>query len=107
METASLLAWVFTALLLFLTVVCALAGSGRIPRNHLIGMRLPPINQSDVAWRAGHAAGTLPSAVAFLLAMALTLIGLIAPMAYIGSIVVFVAGFVWTVVRGSRAARTS
>jgi hypothetical protein len=98
------LAWLFTALLLFMAVVCIAAGRGLIPVNHLIGIRFPPLQRDEAAWRAGHAAGVLPSLVAFAIALVCSLIGLVAPAADYGVLVAFVGGVVWVVVRAIRAA---
>ena len=63
--------------------------------------------RSDNAWHAGHAAGVVPSAVAFVVAIISSLIGLGAPNAYWGAIVACVVGFMMVVIRGSAAARAT
>jgi hypothetical protein len=104
MSVVPILAWLFTALLLFLEAVCIAASRGGIPVNHIIGVRLPPVMRTAATWRAGHAAGILPAAVAFVIALICSVIGLAAPGAYIGAIVAFVGGFVWVCIRSIGAA---
>jgi len=65
----TLLGWVFTGLLLVLVVTCIAASRGAIPLNHYFGVRLPVLMRSNAAWRAGHAAGGVPAAIAFVVAL--------------------------------------
>ncbi|MGA7203933.1 MAG: hypothetical protein WBX27_04795 [Specibacter sp.] len=102
-----MLAWLFTALMLVLVVVCIAAGRGAIPVNHLIGVRIPALKRSPGAWRAGHAAGVFPAGVAFIVGLVFSLFGFVTPMAYWGSIVAFLGGVVWVFIRASRAAKAS
>jgi hypothetical protein len=104
MGVVPVLAWLFTALLLFLEAVCVAASRGAIRLNHIIGVRLPPVMRSEATWRAGHAAGILPASIAFAVALVCCLIGIAAPPFYIGAIIAFVGGFVWVVVRSIAAA---
>ncbi|WP_223692334.1 SdpI family protein [Leifsonia poae] len=83
---------------------CVAAGHGRIPLNHLVGIRLPSLLRSETAWRAGHEAAVTPAIVASALALVFSVIGLFAPLAYVGAIVVFVGGVSWVFVRASKAA---
>ena len=103
----TLLGWVFTGLLLVLVVTCIAASRGALPLNHYFGVRLPALMRSDAAWRAGHAAGAVPAAIAFAVALVCSAIGLAAPAAYWGSIVAMAGGVVWVFVRASGAANAS
>jgi hypothetical protein len=103
----TVLGWVFTGLLLLLVVTCIAASRGAIPLNVFFGVRLPPLMRSDAAWRAGHAAGVVPAVIAFVVALVCSAIGIVAPVAYWGSIVAMVGGVVWVFVRASRAANAS
>jgi len=47
-----------------LIVVGRLAAMGRLPRNPLVGIRLPSTLRSQEAWRAGHVAGATALTVA-------------------------------------------
>ncbi|MES2171399.1 MAG: hypothetical protein V4479_11860 [Actinomycetota bacterium] len=97
----TILAWTFTALLLFLLIVSILAGRGVIPLNHLIGIRLPALTWGDGAWRAGHRAAVMPAAIAFAVALVFALGGLITPWAYLVAIAAFVIGFACAAIRAS------
>lgn len=102
-----MLAWLFTALLLVLVVVCIAAGRGSIPVNHLVGVRIPALKRSESAWRAGHAAGVFPALVAFVFGLVFSLLGLATTAAYWGSIVAFIGGVVWVFIRASSAAKAA
>jgi hypothetical protein len=97
----TLLGWIFTGLLLALLVISILAGQGTLPLNGLVGIRLPALMSSDERWRAGHQAAVVPSVIIFVVALAFSLLGLIAPVAYIVTIVAFVGGFAWVTIRAS------
>lgn len=101
----TVLAWVFTVLLLVLAVTCVVAGRGRLARNRYFGVKLPALERSDEAWRAGHAAAVLPAMVAFVVAAVASIVGLIAPAIYCVTIVVAIAGVVWVFARATAAAR--
>lgn len=107
MNGLSIITWVFTGLLLVLVVVCVAAGRGAIPRNRLIGVRIPALQRSAAAWRVGHAAGVLPATVALAAALVFSLVGLAVPIADVGSLIAFVAGLVWVLARASKAANAS
>ena len=62
---------------------------------------------SDTAWRAGHTAAILPSTIAFLVALACSIVGLTEPLFAIGSLLAFAGGFGWVAVRASHAARAA
>lgn len=105
--TPSLLAglgWLFTALLLVLVLVGVAAGRGAIPRNHLVGVRLPPLLRNDVAWRAGHRAAVLPAGCAFAVALIGSAASFALPAASWIAIAAFATGVVWVLIRSSRAA---
>lgn len=106
MELA-ILAWVFTALLLLLSIASFAAGRGAIPLNHFFGIRIPALKRSAAAWRAGHAAALIPAAVTFLVSLICALLGAATPAFYWGSIVAFVGGLVWVLARATRAAKNS
>jgi hypothetical protein len=95
---------VFTGLLLLLVVVCFAAGRGAIPVNSFVGIRIPALKRSEAAWRAGHAAAVMPAVIAFVIAGMCSGIGLVAPVAYWGTIVAMVGGVIWVFVRATRAA---
>ncbi|MGA1838632.1 SdpI family protein [Herbiconiux sp. 11R-BC] len=100
----ALLGWVFTGLLLVLLIACVAAGQGVLRRNHVFGVRFPAMMRSDAAWRRGHLAGVLPAGIAFAVAAICSTVGLSVPLAYGGTIVAFVGGVIWVVLRASRAA---
>lgn len=100
----TLLGWLFTGLLLFLVLVSVLASRGTIPLNHLIGIRIPAVTSSDAAWRAGHRSAVIPAIIVFVVALVFSLLGLIAPVAYVVVIVAFVGGFIRVAIRASVAA---
>lgn len=99
-----LLAWVFTFLLLVLLLTCIAAGRGTLRKNHGFGVRLPALMRSDSAWRVGHLAGVMPSAVTFVVAIVASVIGLAIPATYYLSILAFVVGVIWVFARASSAA---
>lgn len=101
-----LLGWVFTGLLLLLLITCLIAGRGSLPLNPFFGVRIPTVMRDARTWRAGHAAGVLPAAVTFVVALLCSGIGLAIPGFYWGAIGVFVVGVVWVFIRASSAART-
>jgi len=101
------LAWVFTGLLLVMVVVSALAGRGVIPLNHLVGIRIPPVERSDAAWRAGHSAAVVPAVIAFVVAAIFSVLGLFVFALYWGAVVAFVGGVVWVLVAATAGARAS
>ena len=51
------LVWSLTILGAVLVVVAAVSRAERLPRNWLVGIRIPSTMMSDAAWRAGHRAG--------------------------------------------------
>jgi len=101
------LGWVFVAVLAALLVVSVLAAKGRIPLNPWAGIRIPSLMRSSEAWRAGHASAIRPSAIACGAALLCSIVGLFAPVAYLGSIAISVAGLVWVTLRASRAAKAT
>lgn len=101
------LGWVATGLLLLITLINLAAGGGRIPPNSTVGIRIPPLQRSEGAWTAGHAAGVKPAAIAFCAAGVCSIIGLLAPVAYWGAIAAFVGGLVWVIASAVRAANSA
>ena len=99
------LVWVFTGLLLLLTIVTMLAARGIIPLNMWVGIRIPSVQRSEKAWRAGHAAAVPASWVGFIGALICSVIGLYFPLSHWGVVVFFVGAAVWTMVVASRAAK--
>ena len=100
----AILGWVFTALLLLLVLINWAAGTGRIELNSTVGIRIPPLQRSESAWQAGHAAGVRPAAIAFVAALACAVISLFAPVVILGSVIAFVGGFAWSVAAAVSAA---
>jgi hypothetical protein len=43
-----------------IAAMAALGSAGRLPRNHLVGIRIPSTMRTDAAWAAGHRAATVP-----------------------------------------------
>ena len=64
---ANVLAYILGATMLLVVLVTQLAASGRIARNGLVGIRIPPTMASDAAWTAGHKAALMPSWIGFAL----------------------------------------
>ncbi|MEO5534611.1 MAG: hypothetical protein ABIR17_05710 [Pseudolysinimonas sp.] len=104
MNSLPAIVWVFTGLLLFLAVTCVAASRGAIRLNHLWGIRIRSVMRTDATWRAGHAAGVAPAAIAFVVALACSVIGLAVPLVDLGAVVAFVSGVVAVVIRASSAA---
>ena len=105
MQLLPLVAWIFTTLLLLLLGVSLAASRGSIPVNHFLGIRIPALKRSEAAWRAGHRAAILPTALALGLSLVFSILGLREPVAYVGTIIVFVCAVIWTFIAASRAAR--
>jgi predicted permease len=89
--------------------VMALCASGRIRRNHAVGIRIPPVTDSDESWARGHRAAVLPSAVfavvsavVLVLALAVPTLRLDGVWLALGSILL---GLGWATVAAVRAAR--
>ena len=77
-----------------LLLVGALAQRERLPRNPLVGIRIPATLRSDQAWRAGHRAAApemmiigVGSLVAGSLALSFPTVGLVAIIALLGALV--------------------
>ncbi len=100
------IAWVLAGLLPVLAVVSMLAARGRLRRNHLVGIRLPPLYASDDAWRRGHAAAVGPSWTGFAVALVADLVGILEPVTYWVAVAAFVVTVVWAILAAIRAART-
>nr|WP_240977393.1 SdpI family protein [Planctomonas sp. JC2975] len=99
------LAWIFTGLLLVLAITCVVAGRGGLGRNRYFGVKIPALERSDDAWRAGHAAAVLPATIAFVVALVASIFGLIAPATYWIAVLVAVLGVIWVFIRATAAAR--
>jgi len=88
--------------------ILALCGRGVIPRGWGVGIRLPAIQQSDAAWRAGHRAAVPPYAVFALVAVGVAVLPLAVPALSDAdpalTAVVIIAGLVVGGIVGSRAA---
>lgn len=100
----AIVTWVFTALLLLLAIVSTLAARGSIRRNFFLGIRMPQLQRSDVAWRAGHSAAVLPAWIGFSGAFICAIVGIFVPPVHWGVVALFVATAVWTFVVAVRAA---
>ncbi|PQZ93626.1 hypothetical protein CQ018_08145 [Arthrobacter sp. MYb227] len=105
MQPLPLVAWVFTTLLCLLLGVALAASRGSIPINHFLGIRIPALKRSEAAWRAGHRATIIPTALALVLSLVFSILGLLDPLAYAGTIIVFVCAVIWTFIAASKAAR--
>lgn len=94
-----------------LIAVLALCARGVIPRGWAVGIRLPALQQSDAAWRAGHAAALVPYAVFAVVGALLALSPLVFPnvadWAPLLTTVAVVAGLIIGSVRGVRAANSA
>jgi hypothetical protein len=88
--------------------ILALCGRGVIPRGWGVGIRLPAIQQSDAAWRAGHRAAVLPYSVFALVSVGVAVLPLAVPALSDAdpalTAVVIIAGLVAGGIVGSRAA---
>lgn len=99
--------WAFTALLLLLAIVSSLAARGTVRRNFFLGIRMPQLQRSDEAWRAGHAAAAPPAWVGFALAALCAVVGVGLPPVHWGVVVSFVVTVVWAFVVAMRAAQAT
>lgn len=96
---------------LTIAFVCQCAGTGRITRNHGVGLRLPSILASDESWAAGHRAVTPLAWFAFFaLAAVAVLAGVIGTVVTVGAgvgvmIALLVIELVFLVLIARRAAR--
>jgi SdpI/YfhL protein family len=99
--------WILAAVLLVIAVVSAAAGRGAIRRNPYAGIRLPPLQRSEAAWRAGHAAAVVPSIVAFVVTMVASAIAIALPVVEWAAVVAFVLGAVWAVTLAARRANAA
>ncbi len=108
----SALAIIIPLAILLMAVVAQLGGTGRLPRNGFLGLRIPSTMASDEAWRAGHRAATLPTWCGFAAAAVVAIVcwtavrsttGVNICVVVIG--VLFVVTVVWSLIAASRAAR--
>ena len=63
-------------LVLIMTILCA---NGVLPRNRVVGLRVPALMANDESWRVGHRAAILPAAVGALLSVASAVALLVQP----------------------------
>jgi len=63
------------------------------------------VEQSDEAWRAGHAAAVMPATVAFVVALIAAIVGIFVPAVYAVAVIVAVLGTIWVFVRATNAAK--
>ncbi|MGH3704798.1 MAG: hypothetical protein ACRDT9_09245 [Agromyces sp.] len=68
---------------------------------------MPALKRGEAAWRAGHSAAVLPAVITFVVAVACSVIGLVAPVAYWGTVIAMAGGVAWVFVRASKAAATA
>jgi len=103
---------VFAAVIVaVLTVAVAIAMSlcarGVIGRNPLVGIRIPSFFESDEAWKRGHRAAVVPTVIAAVLALGVTIAGFALPRfgvaATIVNLALLLAGVIVGSVLGSRA----
>lgn len=94
-----------------LIVVFALCARGVIPPGWAVGIRLPALQQSDAAWRAGHAAALVPYTVFAIVGAVLALSPLVFPGLADGAPLLTTAavlvGVIFGSVRGVRAANSA
>ena len=94
-----------------LIAVLALCARGVIPRGWAVGIRLPALQQSDAAWRAGHAAALVPYTVFAIAGTLLALSPLVFPSAAdwapMLTTVAVLVGLVIGSARGVRAANNA
>ena len=94
-----------------LIAVLGLCARGVIPRGWAGGIRLPALQQTDAAWRAGHAAAVVPYAVFAVVGALLALSPLVFPSLADGApmltTVAVVVGLIVGSVRGVRAANNA
>ncbi len=94
-----------------LIAVLALCARGVIPRGWAVGIRLPALQQSDAAWRAGHAAALVPYAVFAVVGALVALSPLAFPSIADGApmltMVAILVGLIVGSVRGVRAANNA
>ncbi len=95
---------VFTALLLLLAVVSALAARGRLARNFFLGIRTRTVTSSDAAWRAGHAAAVPVAWLGFGVALVCAIVGAFLPPVHWGVVAAFVVTVVAAFALAGRAA---
>ncbi len=105
---------VFPLAVLLAAVISQLGGNARLPRNGMLGLRIPSTMSSDQAWIAGHRAAAKPAWIGFVVITVVAVTFLVLPGSTatpgIGVIVVaivFVATFAWLLVAASRAARAA
>jgi Flp pilus assembly protein TadB len=103
---------VFPVVILGIAIFAQLGGSGRLPRNGYVGIRIPSTLTSDEGWRAGHRAATKPAWISFIVSILAAVIswvtiGTASTVFAVIVIVVFAASCVVTVLAASRAARTA
>ncbi|MEP6843397.1 MAG: SdpI family protein [Pseudolysinimonas sp.] len=98
--------------LLLMAVVSQLGGTGRLPRNGLLGLRIPSTMASDEAWKAGHHAATLPAWCGFAAATIVAIVCWTLARSTMGmdvctviAGVIFVVTVVWSLIAASRGAR--
>jgi hypothetical protein len=98
----------FVALALVVVLLDVLCATGVIPRNHIVGLRLPALFLGDDAWRAGHRAAVMPAAIGAVVTagvgwtlLLLTDEGAVAPIVTVVVLVLFLG---WSVLRAHQAA---
>lgn len=98
--------------LLLVAILAQLGGTGRLPRNGFVGLRIPSTMASDEGWKAGHHAATLPAWCGFAAATIVAIVcwtlassttGMDACTIIAG--VIFVVTVVWSLIAASRGAR--
>jgi len=105
MAGGSVIGWVFAAATLLLVAVAWAAGAGLLRRNHILGIRIPPLFASDATWRAGHAAALPPAAITAAAVIVCDVIGIFVPVVYWVAVACFVLGVVAVFLVATRAAK--
>ncbi|HEU0205710.1 MAG TPA: SdpI family protein [Pseudolysinimonas sp.] len=106
------LAIILPLAILLMAVVSQLGGTGRLPRNGFLGLRIPSTLASDDAWRAGHRAAALPAWCGFAAAAVVAVVcwTLIRSITAVDICVVVIGALfgvtvIWSLIAASRAAR--
>jgi ABC-type branched-subunit amino acid transport system permease subunit len=90
-------------------VVMALCANGRIRLNHAVGIRIPPVTDSEDSWRRGHRAAVVPSTVFAVVSAAVLVLVLVVPALRLDGIWLalgsLLIGLGWATFAAVRAAR--
>jgi hypothetical protein len=94
----------------FLLVLVTLCAVGVIPPNGAAGIRIPALLASDYAWRTGHRAAIVPTAIGTAAAAVVVLLCVLhPPIQSFGTgleLGVVVLSLLWAVIRANKAAQS-